>query len=69
MIGLFIGLRVAVAGLWLALAFTGWRRWRRKAVLWVVLSFPLALALAAVLPDLVLYWICTRPPGCMSAGM
>jgi len=69
MVGLFIALRVVVAGLWLVLAVAAWRRWRRKAVLWVLLSLPFALGLATILPDLILYWMCTRPPGCMSAGI
>jgi hypothetical protein len=69
MTGLFIGLRLVVAVIWIAAAFAGLRRWGRKAALWVLLSLPVALALVAALPYAVLYWLCTRPPGCLSAGL
>ena len=66
--GLAYLLWVWLALTWLAAILAALRRWGRKALVWTALSVPLTVALATLASWGLLFWLCTRPPGCLSAG-
>lgn len=57
---------LALALLWAGFAWLAIRKWGRKAVIWVALSIPLMIPLAAALSMVVIIAICTHAAnGCI----
>ena len=54
---------------WLAAVLGTWRRWGRRAVLWIGLSVPAVLLAMSFGSFALVLWLCSQPPGCFSAGL